>query len=775
VLVNTSTSGSQRSPVIAALAGGGWVTVWADDELAVGDSEPSSIKFQLFDAAGARVGEEVVANANPAGSQVSPSVVTLDNGGFVIAWTDLSTGNVEFRRFKASGSEVDAADVILARANAQSGVTLMTDGTGFALGLTENIAGNENVGLQRFLANGTPSGGFIDVAATAVDESSLRIVELAGGGFAAAWLDETNDDVMIRGFDAAGVQTFAAQDVSTAADAGERPTITALANGSFVVAWQIAGPKFPDIDGASIRARVVAADGTLVGGEFTVNTLTDGSQSTPDLAALPNGGFVAVYESGDDIRGQLFDAIGRAVGDEFAVNTTANLGQNDPRVTALADGRFVVTWLDNGGGNPDDPFNAIRQQVFDPRDGVVTGTAASETLFGHDLGNDEINGLGGADTLNGLGGTDNLYGGEGGDTYVIDDAGDKAIELTHVGVDLVRASVSFALGANVENLTLTGAAAINATGNALANALTGNDAANVLTGGLGTDNLIGGLGNDTYVLENGSDLVNDSGGSADTIASTITRSLASFAAIENLTLAGSAATNATGNALANTLTGNAAANILIGGLGSDILKGGLGNDTYVLESGADVVTDTGGTADLATSTISRSLAAAGLTTIEKLTLLGSALNGTGNGLTNTITGNTFNNSLDGGLGNDTLNGLGGNDTLVGNAGKDTSIGGTGNDIFRFLNKAHSFGALTDVITDFDDSGNDRIDVSVLFGPTLIYRHNLAFTAAGQLRINDVAGADVIVEVNTGGSLAADFQIRLAGTTLASMTAGDFFL
>jgi serralysin len=34
---------------------------------------------------------------------------------------------------------------------------------------------------------------------------------------------------------------------------------------------------------------------------------------------------------------------------------------------------------------------------------------------------------------------------------------------------------------------------------------------------------------------------------------------------------------------------------------------------------------------------------------------------------------------------------------------------------------------------------------------------------------------VIVEVNTGGSLAADFQLRLAGTTLASMTAGDFFL
>ena len=44
-----------------------------------------------------------------------------------------------------------------------------------------------------------------------------------------------------------------------------------------------------------------------------------------------------------------------------------------------------------------------------------------------------------------------------------------------------------------------------------------------------------------------------------------------------------------------------------------------------------------------------------------------------------------------------------------------------------------------------------------------------------VRINDVAGADVVVEVNTGGSLAADFSIRLVKTTLASMNAGDFVL
>ena len=80
-----------------------------------------------------------------------------------------------------------------------------------------------------------------------------------------------------------------------------------------------------------------------------------------------------------------------------------------------------------------------------------------------------------------------------------------------------------------------------------------------------------------------------------------------------------------------------------------------------------------------------------------------------------------------------------------------------------------------MITDFDDFGNDRIDVSALFGPAMTYRHSLAFTAAGQVRINDIAGADVLVEVNIGGSLAPDLAIRLAATALASMTASDFVL
>src|SRR4029079_19024776 len=92
--------------------------------------------------------------------------------------------------------------------------------------------------------------------------------------------------------------------------------------------------------------------------------------------------------------------------------------QQVPDVTALADGRFVVTWEDTGSGHPDDPSFGIREQVFDPRDGVVTGTDNADNLFGHNLGSDDIKGLGGSDTLHGLGVADALYGGDGNDLLI---------------------------------------------------------------------------------------------------------------------------------------------------------------------------------------------------------------------------------------------------------------------------------------------------------------------------------------------------------------------
>ena len=146
--------------------------------------------------------------------------------------------------------------------------------------------------------------------------------------------------------------------------------------------------------------------------------------------------------------------------------------------------------------------------------GTITGTSAANTLNGT-TGNDTINGLGGNDTLNGNAGNDTLDGGTGADAmkggagndiYYVDNSGDRVTELLSAGTDEVRTTITQTLASNVEKGTALGTAAINLTGNTLANTLTGNSAANTLNGAGGNDTLNGGLGNDTLTGGAGRDV-----------------------------------------------------------------------------------------------------------------------------------------------------------------------------------------------------------------------------------------------------------------------------
>ena len=135
----------------------------------------------------------------------------------------------------------------------------------------------------------------------------------------------------------------------------------------------------------------------------------------------------------------------------------------------------------------------------------IQGLAGNDTLFGMG-GNDNVLGGAGNDWIDGGSGNDSMSGGTGNDTFVVDSVGDVTSESANAGIDLVLSSVSWTLGVNLENLTLTGTAAINATGNTLNNVLTGNAAANILSGGAGNDTLNGGAGIDTLAGGSGNDV-----------------------------------------------------------------------------------------------------------------------------------------------------------------------------------------------------------------------------------------------------------------------------
>jgi Ca2+-binding RTX toxin-like protein len=357
---------------------------------------------------------------------------------------------------------------------------------------------------------------------------------------------------------------------------------------------------------------------------------------------------------------------------------------------------------------------------------INLGTSAADIITGGSDDDAFLYGLGGNDTIDGGLGADTMYGDGGDDTYVVDNILDKVVEAAGVGagIDLVNASVSFTLDANIENLTLTGGD-INGTGNALDNVIIGSAGANRLSGGgAGADKLIGGAGNDTYVIAAVGDTITEAaGGGVDTVEASIT--ITTLAAnVENLTLTGATAIDGTGNGLDNVIVGNGGDNTLDGGAGADTLVGGAGDDIYIIDTLGDTITEAAGAAggiDLAKSSVSIAALDAN---VEKLTLTGTAaIDGTGNGLDNTITGNNGNNTLDGGGGSDKL------------------IGGAGDDIY-VLNVAG------DTITEAANGGIDLAKSSVTMTALDANVENLTLTGTGT--INGTGNAlDNIIIGNSG--------------------------
>lgn len=474
-------------------------------------------------------------------------------------------------------------------------------------------------------------------------------------------------------------------------------------------------------DSYTVTVRVTDSWGNRFDKDVTVIVNDPAANTAPDAIALSSssvqensrlGTVIGVLSGSDDDDDALSYTLDDDAGGLFALRTVAGVTQLIVNGTldyeSQVSHQVTVTVSDGRGGTYTEDF-LIAVEDVDGR--LITGTAGNDLLIGTPEN----------DTLNGGLGADTMRGGLGNDLYIVDNAGDRVVEFANGGVDTVRSTVSHSLTANVENLSLMGAAAINGTGNALDNVIIGNAGANALSGGAGNDTLNGGAGNDTlnggtgadrmaggagddlYVVDNAGDVVIEfADGGIDTVRSTVTHRLT--ANVENLNLVGDAAINGVGNAGANRITGNSAANMLNGGAGNDTLSGGAGNDT-----------------------------------------------------------------LFGGAGNDRILGGDGDDRIVGGLGADQLYGGAGRDVFVFGDIADSRVAAggRDTIFDFSIAQGDRIDLRGIDANTglagdqaFAFVGTTAFSGtAGELRYQITAG-DTFVYGDVNGDGRADFAIML---------------
>ncbi|MBE9217482.1 lectin-like protein [Dolichospermum flos-aquae] len=348
-----------------------------------------------------------------------------------------------------------------------------------------------------------------------------------------------------------------------------------------------------------------------------------------------------------------------------------------------------------------------------------TGNALDNFLTGNSA-NNTLNGGLGNDTLNGGAGRDTLVGGLGDDTYIVDSA-DIITEAVSGGIDTIQSSVTYTIvAANVENLTLTGTAAANGTGNTRDNVITGNGANNTLNGGAGNDTLDGGLGNDTL----------NGGAGDDTYIFTI----------------------------------------------NEI---GLGRDTITDVSGVDTISFAGTSANIRLNLGTSFGQTVDANTNTKVVLnaldaIENAIGGDGN---DRLIGNSLDNTLEGGLGNDMLNGSTGNDSLFGGDGDDSLSGGDDDDYLTGgLGSNNLFGgAGSDQFVFIGDNLFNTIDngVDIIADFT---------TGVDQLVLSKTVFDFLTSDVGTGLSDPSDFDYveddEFAGDSEArivySLTSGSLF-
>ncbi len=654
---------------------------------------------------------------------VAGTLTLYANGDYIYTLRDLAA----LQALQSGQSVAENFVVSVRNASSTSGLTVPTTltiavtGSNDAPVLTQQISSMNATEGAAFSMTLLP-GLYTDVDA---GDKLTFAMALANGQALPAWLQFDANTGQLSG-------TPSAADATGAAGLSLRVTATDLrgasANTTFSLTVNAAGPV--------ILVGTSGAD-VLMGSQF--NDRLDGALGNDSLVG--NAGDDALIGGGGDDKldgGAGVDAMTGGVGnDTYVVDTaldvvteTSNQGTDTVQSTiSYTLGANLENLQLLGLANLDGTGNSLANRI--------EGNAGDNKLAGGS-GNDMLLGWAGDDWLRGGAGADQMLGGLGDDLYEVDNVSDQVIEAADEGIDSVETSVSYILSDHVENMILTGALAVNATGNAQDNILQGNSAVNILygldgkdelNGRLGADILYGGKGDDVYFFEDDVDTVVElSSEGRDVIISRHDASLA--ANVEDGVLAGNALL-LTGNALDNVLTGTASANTLDGGAGVDTLIGGKGNDTYVVDQQADTIVENAseGT-DAVVSSVSYALA----NHVENLSLTGLAEAGMGNELANRLIGNALSNKLWGDAGNDQLDG---------GAGADVLFGGLGNDIF-YVDSAD------DIVVEKTAEGTDKVLASVSYA---LADNVENLTLTGTANINAVGNSgNNVLEGNAGNNV-----------------------
>ena len=259
---------------------------------------------------------------------------------------------------------------------------------GYVVTWEDNSTADPKVVYQVFDSNGQKVGTTeieLNTATTSSNNHSPSVTALADGGFVIVWTGSPfgNEDVFAQRFDASGNKigidgsvivgggTFQVNQENAASQID--PSVSALRDGGFVVTW---ASNDSDIakDGLDIVARVFESDG-IKQDEHIVNTTELGTQRLPVVAATESGGYAIVWQDVEakDLKVSMFDQFGIQIGTEQTVSATGSFDNRNPVIAAMG-GEVVVAWQADVSGSSDWDIYAHR---LDIATGQLIGTATA--------------------------------------------------------------------------------------------------------------------------------------------------------------------------------------------------------------------------------------------------------------------------------------------------------------------------------------------------------------------------------------------------------------
>ncbi|MEM9540606.1 MAG: S8 family serine peptidase [Cyanobacteria bacterium P01_E01_bin.42] len=388
IQVNTYTASSQSRPALATLADGSYVVTWQSYEQ---DGSSWGVFAQRYDALGNPLGAEFQINTETASTQEHPSIAALQDGGFIVAWESLnqdSNGKGIFaQRFDGNGDRISGEFQVNSESVGEQlypAIASLTNGDFVITWQSEGKDGSAyGIFGQRYNSQGNALGNEFQInTTTANDQSRPAISSLQDGGFLITWASEGQDGdfegIYGQRYNANGVKVGGEFNLNTYSNGSQYvPTVTSLADGGFVVAWQSEGQ---DGSAYGIFGQCFDSNSQPVGEEFRINTEVSQHQINPAIAPLSNGGFVVTWQSYQQdgsnygIHGQRFDSDGNAIGDEFQINTSTFSRQILPSVTPLENDTFAIAWhshVDSG-----DNYTSVFSRIF----GNEPETATTENI-----------------------------------------------------------------------------------------------------------------------------------------------------------------------------------------------------------------------------------------------------------------------------------------------------------------------------------------------------------------------------------------------------------